>query len=417
MEWMDKTRKSVLNSITSILYTVIGALCNLIVIRALIEQYGSDFNGLNSTASQYISILMIIEGGFAIAANVALFAPLSNNDHQIINGILSAVNKRFHRIGIIFLCVGVLTAIGLTFMIRSSLDYSIRFATFLMLVVSTSFSLSYATKYKVLFQSDQREYLLNTVSIVTYLGSNALLYIAILLLWPMLVLRLIVMIFAIASSYYIAFLCKKKYPYVNVSAKPDFASIKGTNDVFVQKVTGVIYYAAPILAISSLISTQAASVYAVYNTVFTLIRSVESSVINAPRMSLGMLATEHGLQSDRLKKVFDEYELCMFISIAIMLSVAAVMIMPFVKLYAKGFSDISYIDWRMAVLLILICFIECIHIPSGNLINMSGHFRAGRNIQLIAGGVLMISLLIGVSQRALQYFGGGVNNSVCSGFS
>lgn len=390
---MNKTTRSLLNSITSIMLTVVNGLCNLIVTRKIIEIYGSDFNGINSTATQIINVLLIIEGGFAIAANVALFEPLSSSNQTKVASIYCATKKKFHRIGLIFFAAGILTSFVFALSIKSSLSYEIRFLIFVMLAFSTAFNLFYATRYKVLFQSDQREYIINVITIVTYVLTYIVMYIAVQFRVHMLILRLVVMVFAIINSIAIGVLCKHNYPYIeDKQVEPDFRSIKGTTDVFVQKIVGVVYYSAPIVVISAVVSTAAASVYAVYNTVFTLIRSAENSIINAPRMSLGRLYAEEGSESDRLRDVFNQYEFCTFLSISSMLSVATVMIMPFISVYAKSFTDISYTNWTIALLLILTCYIECIHIPSGNLINMMGRFKEGKRIQLSSGVVLMLTL-------------------------
>lgn len=381
--------------ISNILYTVINGLFNLVVIRRVIQFYGSDFNGLNSTATQFITVLMIIEGGFALAANVALFKPLSDNDYNTVNGILSAVRVKFLNIGTIFLSFGMLTAVLFSSIIKSDLSFSLRFSTFGMLVISTAFNFAFSTQYRILFQSEQKEYIINFISIIFCILTNIFILVAIFFNALMLILRAIVMICAIGNSLTLIFLCKKTYPKVRFDCKPQFEKIKGTGDVFVQKLTGVIYYAAPLIMISSVVGTIQASIYAVYNTVFTLIRSVESSVLNAPRMSLGRLIAEEKSGSPKIKAVFDEYEFFGFVSISCLLSTAIVFIMPFVKIYSTNFNDASYHNWEMALMLVLICYVECIHIPSGNLINMTGKFKVGKYIQIVAGGVLLISLFVG----------------------
>jgi hypothetical protein len=69
--------------------------------------------------------------------------------------------------------------------------------------------------------------------------------------------------------------------------------------------------------------------------------------------------------------------------------------MPFIKLYTAGVSDINYLNWPIAVLFVGISFFEIIHLPSGNIINMSGRFRISRNFQIIAAIVLIISMIGG----------------------
>lgn len=393
----NKTKSSILNSVTSLLFTFINGLCNLIVVRKLIEIYGSDFNGLNSTAAQFISVLLIIEGGFAVAANVALFKPLSQENKQIVNGIISAINKKFHKIAWFFLLVGGAVSVFFALLVKSEYEFYIKFGVFIFLIISTWFNLYYSTKYKILFQSDQKEYLLNIISSAFLLLSNSIMYMMIVFEWHPLLLRAVVMLSAILNSFCVGIICKAKYPYIDVKSSPDYASIKGTTDVFVQKIVGVIYASAPIIFISVFVSTVDASIYAVYNTVITLIKSIETAVINAPRMSLGYLIAENDVASERVKKVYNEYEFTAIFSASFLLGVTIVMIMPFISVYSVEFSDASYSNWNIAILLIITCLVECIHIPSGVLITMSGHFKEGKTIQIIAGVVLLLTLVIGVA--------------------
>ena len=45
------------------------------------------FNGVVATANQFVNLLLIIEGGFTTAINVALFKPYVQNDTKKINAI------------------------------------------------------------------------------------------------------------------------------------------------------------------------------------------------------------------------------------------------------------------------------------------------------------------------------------------
>ena len=384
-----------LASVTSITRTVIKGLLNLIVARWIIKVYGSDYNGLASTANQLINMLLIAEGGFTVAANVALFSPLSNGDTAKVNGILAAVDQRFRKIGAFVFFVGTAASIVYSFIIKTQLSPVITVLTFMMLVVSTSISFFYIAKYSIIFQSEQKEYQLNIISIFVTLATNALLLLAVSRNWPMLSLRLIIMCCSIGGSIAVVFLFKRQYPNINYHVKPDFQSIKGTGDVFIQKITGVLYSSMPILFIASFVGTATASVYAVYNAVFNILKNLSYAIINAPRISLGRLISEEGQHSSHLRRVFNEYEFTIIYVVVALLSVSTVTIIPFVKLYAKDFSDINYLRWDVILLLTLVCYFECIHIPSGNLISMAGKFRVGRNIQIIACTGLVVLLIIG----------------------
>lgn len=390
---MNKGEKSIYTAISSITYTIIYGLLSLVVIRLVITHYGSDFNGINSSASQFIGVLLILEGGFTMAINVSLFKPIVAKDNEKINNILSAAKRIFTKIGIAVLIVGILASLGYSILVKSNLPREIAALTFLMAVIPTAFNLAHATKYSILLQTEQREYILNAIKILTVVFSQVLIIIVIYLKGHMLLVRFATMVGAIISSVLIAYTCKKLHKFLDFSKKPDYSSIKGTKDVLAQKITGMIYGTVPILFISATVGTMYASVYAVYNGIFMLLKNVISAFTGAPRMGFGQLIAER--ESKYVKEVFSQYELIVVLSMLCFLSITVVLIMPFIKLYTAGVSDINYLNWPIAVLFVGISFFEIIHLPSGNIINMSGRFRISRNFQIIAAIVLIISMIVG----------------------
>ena len=73
---------SLLNAISAMCLTITNGLLTIVVTRFILARFGSDFNGLNSTANQIVNVLLILEGGFTLASNVALFYPLTHGDYK-----------------------------------------------------------------------------------------------------------------------------------------------------------------------------------------------------------------------------------------------------------------------------------------------------------------------------------------------
>ncbi|SDJ26438.1 hypothetical protein [Proteiniclasticum ruminis] len=390
---MDKSKSSFYTALSAILLTLTNGLFALGVTKLIIVNYGSDFNGLNSTASQFISMLLIIEGGFTIASNVALFKPISDNDYDAINGILSATRKIFNKIGFTFLIISSAASLIYALIIKSDMSYLISFLVFFMTTIATSFNLFYATKYRILLQSENKEYILNSIQITTVIISQLLILVIIFVRGHMLWVRFFMMLGAIINSLLIAGVTKKKYTNINYYKEPDYGSISGSRDIFVQKITSMIYSTIPVLFISGTAGTIYASVYIVYNNVFLLLKSIIYAFINSPRMGFGKLIAER--DSDYVLKVFLQYEFIVNFVMFTLLSTAAVLIMPFISLYTIGITDANYYNWIIALFLICITFFEIIHLPSGNIINMAGKFKVGRKIQTLASIVLVIVMIIG----------------------
>ena len=197
---MNKSKKSMYTAISAIAFTLVNGLLGLIVLRLVISRLGSDFNGLNSTATQLVSMLLIVEGGFTLATNVALFKPLAGNNYDDINAIMSATKKTFNKIAAIFLLSGIAVSIGYAFIINSDLPKTTIISVFVMTVISTAFDLAYAAKYSTLLKSEQREYILNAIRISTYVFSQVLIIAVALCSGPVVLVRFFTMVGAIINS-------------------------------------------------------------------------------------------------------------------------------------------------------------------------------------------------------------------------
>jgi len=390
---MDRGKKSIYTAVSAITLTVLNGFLGLIVTRLVIANYGSDFNGLSATANQFINMILIVEGGFTLATNVALFKPLSERNHNEINSIMAATRKIFIKIGFIFLSIGIVASVGYSMVINSELPIEIAILTFLMTVASTALNLLYATKYSILLQTEQREYLLNFIKLGTVLLSQFMIIAIIFLHGHMLLVRFATMVGVMINSLLIGYACKRYYKYLDFNTEPNYAPIKGTKDVFAQKITSVIYSTIPIIFISATVGTLFASVYAVYNSIFALLKNAIYSLVNAPRMGFGQLIAEK--DKYYVFKVFIQYEYIIINSLLCFLATAYVLIIPFINLYTAGISDVEYRNWYVALLLIGITFFEVIHIPSGIIINMSGSFKISKNFQIVACVVLVLAMLIG----------------------
>ena len=386
---------SLLNALSAIGLTLVNGLLGLVTTRCILLHFGSDFNGLNSTANQIINILLILEGGFTLASNVALFSPLSVQDYSRVNEILSFTKNKFRKIGIVFLCIGIVIAILYTLNVNSELPQGFVFAVLVMTLLPQAANLFFATIYRVLLQTQQKEYVINFFTMLTVGVGHIANIIFILSGAEMWMIRFVTMSFALLNSVLIVQYVKKRNAFINTNVNTNITTIEGTNDVLIQKITGVIYNAAPIvfLSLSPTGGTVLASVYAVYNNIFIMIKSILHGLIDAPRLSFGQMFTER--KRAETWNVFKQYEYIAICAIFIFLTTTCTLTLPFINIYTAGISDIIYVDPVIAILMVIITFVEMLHIPSGHLINMSGEFKIGKNIQVIACAVLIVSMVIG----------------------
>lgn len=393
---MNKGKKSILNAIVGLVQMLVTCLIGLVFNRIILGNFGSSANGINATVSQIVNAIMIVEGGFTLASNVALFEPWGKGDVDRINGILSATKKRFDVIGWIALSIGLLIALLYPFTVNSEMSYFEIVALMLTALLPMCYNLGVTTKYRVVLLTEQKEYIISLISLITYVIGMIVAMVAVQYFDVSLVVaRAIIMLSLFASYIAIAIFCKKNFPFISFRELPQYGEIKGTKSVIVMKLTSVLYTSAPIIIISMLPEGgfALASVYAVYNSIMSVVNSGLSAVVNAPRLGLGALFAENDKKS--LTRVYTQYEIISFMGLSVILGTAAFLILPFVRMYTKGIEDVNYIDALLAILLIAKNFFEILHIPSGQMIQMSGSFQAAKKIQIIACVALAILLMVG----------------------
>lgn len=392
---MNRNKITMLNAISAMLLTLVNGVLGIVVTKLVIEYFGSDFNGLNSTANQIINVLLVIEGGFTLASNVVLFTPLSKENYNLVNNILYVTRKKFHMIGIMFADMGLVVAVIYTLFINSDLNRRLIFSVIIMAVIPSAFNLFYATTYRVLIQTMQKEYIINFSNLITIGLGHISTIVMILVGGSVWMVRIITMTFALINSVLIVIYTKKKCRYLDIKDNGLNVYIPGTRDVMIQKVTGIIYSAAPIvfLSISPSGGTVLASVYAVYNNVFNMIKSVLRSIIDAPRLSIGQMLTSN--DRNAVWRIFCQYEYISIVAVFLTCTTSYVLVLPFISIYTNGITDANYYDALIALLMVLITVFEIIHIPSGHLINMAGEFRISMYFQSIACVALIVTMVIG----------------------
>lgn len=390
---MSKVKRTSLNVLVGITQLVITSAISLIVNRMVIEKLGSDYNGVNATISQTITMLSLLEGGFTTASLVALYKPYVENDTKLINRILSTTRDVFIRVGFLLLGLGLIASFLLPTILRSEMAYQELFFIFSISILPLSFNFGIVLKYRLLFQAAQREYI---ITIIQMLGTilTQIFSIIVLNMSPNVIyLRIINSFFGILVGIATIVYAKRIFLFASYKEEIDRTLIKGSRDVFVGNVTSFIYTSSTVFFLSLLISTSAASVYAVYNSITILIVTAVSVIVSSPQNALGQTIAEG--DEDRTFRIFSMYEYTTIVLVCLLFSTAYSLLIPFIKLYTINVNDINYVDNTIAAMLILTSALQLLHMPSGITINLYGRFKSVKYIQLAAGVLIILSSIVG----------------------
>ena len=398
---MNLRISSLKNALMSFLSMIILAITNLILIRYILIEYGSDSNGIYATVSQTISILTLLEAGFALSINVALFKPFAENREKEFKSIVKAASNIFYIVSILVLIIGLLFSIIYPMFIKTSVEINEIRWIYIFSIIPMAMNYGFVTKYRIMLQVKQKEYIINSINAV---------FLLITFLFNMIVifyggsLKMLVISSFIANiiKFFVLYLVyKRNYKGFNtIGISPNYKLIKGTGDVFIQKLTSIFYTVIPIFFISISVGTALLSVYVVYSAVFGIVKQIAYTFVNAPQQAFGLKLSKGN--EGNLVSQFKIYQLIVSLVLTVLLIPTYLLFYPFIELYTQGSGGIDYINEQMLVLFIIITVLEILHLPSGNIMNLNGDFKISRNIQLVAISFMIIFSVLGSSLHSIE---------------
>lgn len=387
-----RTKRSMLNAIFSALSLLVSSIFSLFATREILLHLGSEYNGLNGTISQFLSVLMLVESGFTLAALVKLYKPFGDQDYIEINKILSKTKSTLSKMGLMMLVSGMAISAVYSMFIKTSVDYGTVLTLFAFSIISTAFNFAYTYRYRLLYQVSQTEYLIHAINVIHYAVMYTGMIFIVRLTKNIILARGYTMLCSIVAGLVIGAVGKRKFPQASFNVEYSDVQIEGTKDLLVSKITGMLYNSLTVFYIATFIGAAFTSVYAVYNSVISIITNYVHVVLSAPQNALGQVINH---EKDRLKSILEEYEYIAILASTIFFSTTMVLLIPFIRLYTTNVNDVNYIVPAIAAIMVLTSLLQIIHIPSGQCIELSGNFRVVRNIQTFSCITLIVLSALG----------------------
>jgi O-antigen/teichoic acid export membrane protein len=183
--------------------------------------------------------------------------------------------------------------------------------------------------------------------------------------------------------------------------------ISQKKSVLIHQISGLIFNNTDILILTIFTNLKVVSVYALYNMIFTFIKTATSYISNSVTFALGQI-----INTDKNKfiKFFEVYSI-FFTALVYSISLSTlIMIGPFMKLYTSGVSDVKYIDNNVAILFTITTLLIGVRTPSRQVIDISGHFKKTENRAVAESAINIIATLILVPR--LGIYGGLLGTSI-----
>lgn len=369
-----RTRLSIYNTISAIILQIVNLVVNLVLPQVMIRIYGSPVNGLVTSIRQVISYFNLVEAGLSGAAVYALYKPLAEKKKDDINGILSAANRFYNISGFIFSALILLTTFIYP-MFTSGQGISVFTIAALVLIIGASGALEFFAvgKYKVLYTADQKSYVISIINAAAVAINAVIILILAVLRFDIVIVQLFALTSFFARSALYVLYGRLKYRDVNFKAPPKNEALDKRWDSLILQILGVATTATPVVVTSLVLGFRETSVFVVYNMVFASVLALLTTFSGGLSAIFGDLLVRK--ETEILQKAYQQYEYMYYGLLTWGYACAAILIMPFINIYTRGFTDADYIRPDIAALFVAVGILSNIKTPQGMLVISAGLYK------------------------------------------
>lgn len=380
------------NTIAAALLQIVTIVSGLVIPIIILQTYGSTLNGLMNSIKQFINYLTLVEAGLSTVSIAALYKPISNNNIDEVNGVVSATRVFYNKTGIIFSSLVVLTSMIYPYFLNSQVNNIYTMCMVLVIGLSGTMEYFIIGKYRVLLTADQRGYVITNAQTFGIIMNTMATIILVKMNYGLIAVQFISGIIYLMRAILIKIYVHRNYKNINFKATPNNESLSQRWDALVHQIAAMVVFNTDILLLTIFATLPEVSVYTIYRIIFTAISSLISIFNNGIGPALGNMLNEG---SGRFKKVYMVFENVHYMLLAFVYSVTFILYIPFLKIYTSGITDANYIRPTVMVLFVVAEVMNQIRIPANTLVNVKGLFKETKNRAALEAVInLVISLLL-----------------------
>ena len=367
-----RSKRALINTIYGLLYEAIALICGMILPRLILGTFGSDYNGITNSITQFLSVVSLLRAGIGGVTKAALYKPLADGDTIQISRVVKATELFLRKVALIFgICLVAFACIYPAF-VNKEFDWFFSFSLVLILGISTIAQYQFGLTYILLLNAAQRNGVVSLIQIFTTILNTIVAAILIKAGGGIHIVKLGSALVYAMNPIVINLYAKRKFKIIK-DVEPDNESISQRWDAFAHQVAYFVNTNTDIMVLTWFATLKDVSIYSVYYLVINGITIVVRNSIQSVSAAFGdMLAKK---EVKLLQINFDAFETLTASISTVLFGTTLVMIVPFITLYTEGIADANYIQPLFALLITIAGFFNCMRVPYQNLVEAAGHFK------------------------------------------
>lgn len=396
---MNRKKKLLFNTGSALFYQLTTMICGFILPRVIIPHFGSATNGLIDSITQFLSIITLCDCGVGAVVQAALYKPLAENDLSMMSKIMKSSNRFFNNVQKILL--GYIAVMFFVYpLIIKKAEFSFTYTSTLLLIMAFNYMVQYYLfmSYRLLLSADQKNYVRTTMHSFVWILNTVATVILVKLDMPMHVIKAVSLGILLIQPVVIKIYADRHYK-LNLKIELDEEPIKQKWNGLAQHISSVILTNTDTIVLTVFSSLENVSVYSVYNLVATGIKQIIFTTTTGVQALLGNMYVKK--ETETLNKTYAGFELAYHFLSTTLYTIAGVLIIPFVRVYTKEFTDADYINPLFGTLLMFALGVYCIRLPYITMVNAAGHFKQTQTSAIVEAIINLCTSIILVWQFGL----------------
>lgn len=368
-----RTKKAIMNMSCSLVYQVIAIICGLITPRLILSQFGSVYNGVIASATQFLNMVSILTLGITGATRVQLYKTLSKHDNLGTSRIMKATQQYMRKVGYAVIGYACILSIIYPFISNNDLSYFENAAIVMIVSIATFAQYFFGISNMTLLAADQSSYVVDIINTIKIIANTICVAVLIKFGASIFIVKLGSSIVFLISPWILHIYVNKKYKLTS-KCNPDTSGIEGRKAVAFHSIANIIHDNTDIMVLTFFMDAKQISVYTVYYLVIGKIKTLLQVFTSGMEAAFGNMWVKHEI--DTLNKVFKAYEHLLFSFTVVAFSCVGTLILPFVSEYTRGITDVVYYRVDFAVLITIAEAAFCIRQPYLLLVYATGNYEA-----------------------------------------
>lgn len=389
---MSRGQKATYNTIASLIAEIVAVICGFILPRLILSRFGSSYNGLTTSVSQFISVVALLRAGVGGATRAALYKSLADNNIESVSRTVRATEIFMRKVALIF--AGFIAVFSCVYPLLVRNEFEWLFSASLVLIISLSTFVQYyfGITYQMLLQADQRSYIISFFSTISVILNTL---IAAILIRNGIGIHGVKLGSAVAFSINPLLLniyVKKHYGLIK-NVEPDFSSINQRWDALFHQVAAFVHNNTDIVLLTIFSNTKEISVYTVYYLVANGLKKTTTLFNGGIEAAIGNMIAKG--ENELLRQNVSAYELFLNIIVSVLFGAGLVLLLPFISIYTKGITDVEYLRPSFAFAVIITELFYILRQPYRSVIEASGRFKETKKFAFTEAIInLAVSLLL-----------------------